>query len=236
MPKKKLPYYDRKGYAYIYVNRQPVSLKAPNGRRSKTGTPEALCAYHRFSLGIDNSPTPNEHNISVTELSAGYLTHLKTKQHVNYDTVKTIVDDLRAWNYHFLVKQGYIIQEFTPGKLLPASSVRDSDIMPLGEMLTDAGKLWRSDLYNRIQNEYVQTQRYNESVKIQKRPSADDTGNSGTDNVSDSTCFMVGSALSSTGFPELTISHIFAIPIISKRIIISTCILNKCLFDCIVFS
>ena len=93
MPKKKLPYYDRKGYVYIYVNRQPVSLKAPNGRRCKTGTPEALCAYHRFSLGIDNSPAPNEHNVTITELSAGYLTHLKTKQHVNYDTVKTVVDD-----------------------------------------------------------------------------------------------------------------------------------------------
>jgi len=37
MPKKKLPYYDRKGYAYVYVNRQPVSLKAPNGRRCKKG-------------------------------------------------------------------------------------------------------------------------------------------------------------------------------------------------------
>jgi len=30
MPKKKLPYYDRKGYAHVYANRQPVSLKAPN--------------------------------------------------------------------------------------------------------------------------------------------------------------------------------------------------------------
>ena len=57
MPKKKLPYYDRKGYAYVYANRQPVSLKAPNGRRCKTGTPEALCASHRFSLGIENTLT-----------------------------------------------------------------------------------------------------------------------------------------------------------------------------------
>ena len=110
MPKKKLPYYDRKGYAYVYVNRQPVSLKSPNGRRCKTGTPEAMSAYLRHSLGIDDSPTPNEHNVTITELSAGYLTHLKTKRHDNYDTVKTVVDDF----LHALYGDGYPVDAFTP--------------------------------------------------------------------------------------------------------------------------
>ena len=107
---KKLPYYDRKGYAYVYVNRQPVSLKAPNGRRCKTGTPETLCVYHRYSLGIDNLPTPAELNVTITELSAGYLTCLKTKQHVNYDTIKTIIDDFLLALYG----DGYLVDAFTP--------------------------------------------------------------------------------------------------------------------------
>ena len=133
MPKKKLPYYDRKGYAYVYVNRQPVSLKASNGRRCKTGTPEALCAYHRYSLGIDNSPTPNEHHVTVTELSAGYLTHLKAKQHINYDIVKTIVDDFLLALYG----DGYFVDVFTPKCLknvreieMPEERARDDDKIP----------------------------------------------------------------------------------------------------------
>jgi hypothetical protein len=50
MPKKNLPYNNRNGYAYVYVNRKPVALKAPDGSRCKTGTPEAKAAYHRFIL------------------------------------------------------------------------------------------------------------------------------------------------------------------------------------------
>ena len=88
MPKKKLPYNDRGGYAYVYVNRKPVALKAPNGRRCKTGTKEALCAYHRFSLGIvDKSAQPDtEPKVTVEELACEYLKYLKELQHVDYSS------------------------------------------------------------------------------------------------------------------------------------------------------
>ena len=77
MPKKKYPYNDRNGYAYVYVNRKPVSLKASNGRRCKTGTKEALCAYHRFSLDVLDKPDgyavpSGESDITIEELAAGY--------------------------------------------------------------------------------------------------------------------------------------------------------------------
>ena len=76
MTKKKLPYYDRKRYAYVYVNRKPAALKAPDGSRCKTGSKEAMCAYHRFCLGItpepaDDSPPSGKSAVTVTELAAG---------------------------------------------------------------------------------------------------------------------------------------------------------------------
>jgi len=52
MPKKKCPYSNRNGFAYVYVDQKPVALKALDGSRCKTGTPEALAAYQRFSLGL----------------------------------------------------------------------------------------------------------------------------------------------------------------------------------------
>ena len=78
MPKKKLPYNDRKGYAYVYVNRRPVPLKAPDGSRCKTGTPEALAAYHRFSIELQGNPTgyippTGKPDVTVRELAAAFL-------------------------------------------------------------------------------------------------------------------------------------------------------------------
>jgi hypothetical protein len=85
MSKKKHPYSDRNGYAYIYINRNPVALKAPNGTRCKTGTPEALSAYHRLSLEIQSNPgyvaprgyiaPSGESDVTIDELTAAYLTH-----------------------------------------------------------------------------------------------------------------------------------------------------------------
>jgi hypothetical protein len=80
MPKKKCPYSDRKGYAYVYVNRKPIPLKAPDGSRCKTGTPEALTAYHRLCIELQSNPTgyaiPNGvEDITVSELCAAYLTY-----------------------------------------------------------------------------------------------------------------------------------------------------------------
>ena len=99
MPKKKLPYNDRNGYAYVYVNRKPVALKAPDGSRCKTGTPEALTAYHRFSIEMtDNSagytvPSGAE-GATVQELCAGYITHIEGKMHPsNFCHYKTIIFD-----------------------------------------------------------------------------------------------------------------------------------------------
>ena len=115
MPKKKLPYYDRKGYAYVYVNRQPVSLKTSNGRRCKTGTKEALCAYHRYSLDVLDKRAgyavpSGESDITIEELAAGYLTYLMEKQHINYDTVKTIIGDFLLALYG----SEYLVDAFTP--------------------------------------------------------------------------------------------------------------------------
>ena len=73
MTKKKLPYKDRNGYAYVYVDRKPVALKTPDGSRCKTGSKEALVAYHRFELGIADEPvtaTPSEESdVTVEDLA-----------------------------------------------------------------------------------------------------------------------------------------------------------------------
>jgi len=80
MPKKNYPYNDRKGYAYIYVNRKPVALKAPDGSRCKTGTPEAKAAYHRYHYELSRNPTgyippSGEQDVTVEELVAGFLNY-----------------------------------------------------------------------------------------------------------------------------------------------------------------
>jgi hypothetical protein len=75
MSKKKCPYNDRNGY--VYVNRKPVALKAPDGSRCKSGTKEALTAYHRFHVELQTNPTflvpKNERNITLDEVAAAYL-------------------------------------------------------------------------------------------------------------------------------------------------------------------
>ena len=77
MPKKKLPYSDRNGFAYIYVNRKPIALKAPDGARCKTGTKEALTAYHRFCVELQTNPAflvpKDERDITLDEVAAAYL-------------------------------------------------------------------------------------------------------------------------------------------------------------------
>ena len=57
MPKKNYPYNDRNGYTYVYVNRKPVALKAPDGSRCKTGRTEAKAAYHRYHYELSRNPT-----------------------------------------------------------------------------------------------------------------------------------------------------------------------------------
>jgi hypothetical protein len=84
MPKKKHPYNDRRGFAYVYVNRKPVALKAPDGSRCKTGTPEALAAYHRLSIEKMSNPTgyvppTREPDATVKELGAAFLDHLEER-------------------------------------------------------------------------------------------------------------------------------------------------------------
>jgi len=99
MPKKKCPYNDRNGFAYVYVNRKPVALKAPDGSRCKTGTPEALAAYHRLSLELQGGPSGSvpptgEPDVSVAELSASFLSQLKERAHeIEYITYRIIIDE-----------------------------------------------------------------------------------------------------------------------------------------------
>ena len=99
MPRKKCPYNDRKGFAYVYVDRKPVALKTPDGSRCKTGSPEALAAYHRFCLELQNNPTgyippTGESDVSVSELAVAFLDHLKERtDEINYVTHRIIIDD-----------------------------------------------------------------------------------------------------------------------------------------------
>jgi len=115
MSKKKLPYSDRNGFAYIYVDRKPVPLKAPNGTRCKTNTPEALAAYHRLCLEIQNNPAgytaPSEEaDVTVDELAAAYLTYAKARLRSDYSNVSTIVKDFLLPLYG----GEYPVEKFTP--------------------------------------------------------------------------------------------------------------------------
>jgi integrase len=99
MSKKKLPYNDRKGYAYVYVNRKPTPLKAPDGSRYRSGTPEALAAYHRFCVELQSNSTEyiaqtGRSDVTVSELGAAFLEHLKERTHeINYITFRIIIDE-----------------------------------------------------------------------------------------------------------------------------------------------
>ena len=89
MPKKNYPYNDRNGYAYVYVNRKLVALKAPDGSRCKTGTPEAKAAYHRYHYELSRNPTgyippSGEQNTTVDELVAGFLNYHKKANYTHY--------------------------------------------------------------------------------------------------------------------------------------------------------
>ena len=98
MPKKNYPYNDRNGYAYIYVNRKPVALKAPDGSRCKTGSPEAKAAYHRYHYDRSRNPTgyippSGEQDTTVNELVAGFLNYSerihKTANYTHYRIAMT---------------------------------------------------------------------------------------------------------------------------------------------------
>ena len=110
---KKIPYSDRNGYAYVYVNRKPVAMKAPDGSRCKTGSKEALCAYHRFSLGIGNEPVGDVPNgkptVTIEELASKYLTYVKAR-HSDYGNFKTIVNDFLLASFG----DEYPVESFTP--------------------------------------------------------------------------------------------------------------------------
>ena len=115
MTKTKYPYNNRNGYAYVYVNRKPVALKAPDGSRCKTGTKEALCAYHRFSLGIvddssKSAPLCEQSDVTIAELAAGYLAYSKARRHADYANVQTIVGDFLLP----LFGDKYFVGAFTP--------------------------------------------------------------------------------------------------------------------------
>jgi integrase len=90
-------------------------LKTLDGSRCKTGTKEALCAYHRHALGMtedegDVSGHPRyslpsgESDVTVAELAAGYLTYSKGRN-MDKSTLRIILDDflLALFGDEFLV-------------------------------------------------------------------------------------------------------------------------------------
>jgi len=82
----------------------------------------------------------------------------------NQGTTNTIerTESVREWNYNFLLTQKYIEQEFSSSNVFRHASESG---MLVSEKLTDAGKLWRSDLYDRIQKDKIEKH----TAKIQKR-------------------------------------------------------------------
>jgi len=73
----------------------------------------------------------------------------------NQGTTNTIdtTDPVRQWNYDFLLTQKYINQIYTSSNVHTDHGVSG---MLLGEALTDAGKLYRTELYERLQHEREQ--------------------------------------------------------------------------------
>jgi len=64
-----------------------------------------------------------------------------------------VSDVVQRWNYNYLLSQKYIEQEFTSSHVFPDSHAIPDDAILVGEKLTDAGKLWRSNLYEQIQKD-----------------------------------------------------------------------------------
>jgi len=80
----------------------------------------------------------------------------------NQGTTETVDKDTpeREWNYDFLCTQGYIKREYSPP--IDSHGRPNESGMLVGEELTDAGKLWRSTLYDRLLRERVQSQHHQE--------------------------------------------------------------------------
>jgi len=81
-------------------------------------------------------------------------------------------DTIQLWNYDFLLTQGHIKQIFTSSNV---NTPPENSGMLLSEELTDAGKLWRTDLYERIlqarttiKHHQEQQQNSQETAKNQK--------------------------------------------------------------------
>ena len=141
MPKKKHPYNDRKGFAYVYVNRKPVALKAPDGSRCKTGTPEALEAYHRFCLELQSSPTGHigptgEKNVTVKELAAAFLDHSQeAHKPINYGHYRIVLTDFLVPLY---------------GEHVPVASFTPKSLKLVREAMIQSGRYCRKHI-----NSYV---------------------------------------------------------------------------------
>jgi len=70
----------------------------------------------------------------------------------NQGTTKTIdrTEPIREWNHHFLVTQGYIKEEYASSNVFRLA--RESSLL-VSEKITDSGKIWRSYLYQKNENE-----------------------------------------------------------------------------------
>ena len=87
----------------------------------------------------------------------------------NQGTTNTIVrnDSIREWNYFFLLRQELFRQKHT--------GVSGSEML-VGEELTEAGKVWRTELYERLQREQEESKRYQEQQQIRQKSTGIQTG------------------------------------------------------------
>ena len=85
--------------AVVRLGSKPIYLKDQQGRNAKHSTKEALAAYNRFCVGLQNSPMgyivpAGEQNVTVKELSASFLDYEEGRtDKVTYDIFKVIIND-----------------------------------------------------------------------------------------------------------------------------------------------
>ena len=86
-------------YAVVRLGDKPIYLKDPQGRNVKHGTPEALTAYNRFCVELQNNPAgyvmpSGVEGVTIQELCAGYIAHIEGNIHPSHFChYKTIISD-----------------------------------------------------------------------------------------------------------------------------------------------
>ena len=120
----------KEGRAVVRYRGATHYLKKPDGSSCKPGTKEALAAYNRLCLELQNNceyTIPRKYalqheepGVMMKELAAGYLTYSEAR-HTDYANVVTIIRDFLLPLYG----GGYLVESFTPKCL---KNVRDAMI------------------------------------------------------------------------------------------------------------